>query len=138
MIHAFVDCDVIIDLLTQRTPFFHDSSLIFQLALEDKLQLFTSPLAISNIHYMLRKTKTESQTRHAIKQLLSIVDISEMNKSTVVNALESEMKDFEDAMQSYSARPLSCDYIITRNTKDYKKSVLEAKTPSEILSLIQS
>ena len=34
MIHAFVDCDVIIDLLTHREPHFTDSALIFQRALE--------------------------------------------------------------------------------------------------------
>ena len=136
MIHAFVDCDVIIDLLTRREPHFSDSSLIFQSALENKLKLFTSPLAIANVHYMIRKTKSEENTRKAISKLLSFITITEMNQNTVLKALESDMKDFEDALQSFSAEPLACDYIITRDTKDYKKSSLEAKTPFKINQLI--
>ena len=133
MIHAFVDCDVIIDLLTHREPHFTDSALIFQRALEKKIKLFTSPLAIANVHYMVRKTKDEQKTRDAISKLLKIITITDMNQSTVLNALSSEMKDFEDALQSNSASLLACDYVITRNTKDYKKSDLEAKKPFEIL-----
>ena len=137
MIHAFVDCDVIIDLLTRREPHFSDSSLIFQSALENKLKLFTSPLAIANVHYMIRKTKGEDKTREAISKLLSFITITVMNQNTVLKALESDMKDFEDALQSFSAEPLACDYIITSKTNDYKKSILEAKTPFEINKLIQ-
>ena len=136
MIHAFVDCDVIIDLLTHREPHFTDSALIFQRALENKIKLFTSPLAIANVHYMVRKNKDEQKTRDAISKLLKIITITDMNQSTVLNAINSEMKDFEDAMQSHSASLLACDYVITRNTKDYKKSELEAKKPFEVLPLL--
>ena len=136
MIHAFVDCDVIIDLLTHREPHFTDSALIFQRALEKKIKLFTSPLAIANVHYMVRKTKDENKTRDAISKLLNIIEVTDMNKSTVHSALESEMKDFEDAMQSYSASLQACDYVITRNIKDYKNSDLEAKKPYEVLQIL--
>ncbi|EDM27864.1 PIN domain protein [Lentisphaera araneosa HTCC2155] len=137
MIHAFIDCDVIIDLLTRREPHFKESALLFQSALDKQIKLFTSPLAIANVHYMVKKSKDEQQTRNAISKLLTIIEIADMTKSTVIKALNSDMKDFEDALQSYTAEPLACDYIITRNTKDYKKALLEAKTPTEINQIIQ-
>lgn len=85
MIQAFVDCDVIIDLLTYREPHFTDSALVFQRALEKRLKLFTSPLTIANVHYMVRKTKNEEQTREAISKLLTIISITDMNQSTVLS-----------------------------------------------------
>ena len=136
MIRAFVDCDIIIDLLTRREPHFTDSALIFQRAFEGKLTLLTSPLAIANVHYIIRKMKGEHSSRNAINKLLKVITITDMNQSTVFNALKSDMKDFEDALQSSSAATLPCDFIITRNIKDYKKSNLEAKKPIEALQLL--
>jgi predicted nucleic acid-binding protein len=61
MIHAFIDCDVIIDLLTRREPHFKESALVFQAALDKRIQLFTSPLAIANVHYMVKKIKMSNK-----------------------------------------------------------------------------
>ena len=94
MIHAFIDCDVIIDLLTRREPHFKESALLFQSALDKQIQLFTSPLAIANVHYMVKKSKDEQQTRNAISKLLTIIEIADMTKNTVIKALNSDMKDF--------------------------------------------
>jgi len=41
--------------------------------------------------------------------------------------------DFEDALQIAAARKCSAEYIITRNIKHYKKSVIPAITPQLFL-----
>ena len=35
-----------------------------------------------------------------------------------------------------SARLEKCDYVVTRNTKDFKKSVVPSKTPTELLEIL--
>lgn len=129
----FVDCDVIIDLLTAREPFFKDSALVFQQAQDNDIALYTSPLAIANVYYIVRKSKGDEKTREILLKLLSIVKLIAIGEDSVLQALNSGFKDFEDAIQYYAAKPMSCDYIITRNVKDYKMSSIKATTPKELI-----
>ena len=65
---------------------------------------------------------------------MSIVDIAIIDKKTVLNALNSEFKDFEDALQNFSAiNESDIQVIITRNIKDYKTSSLAVMTPENYL-----
>ena len=53
-----------------------------------------------------------------------------MDRNVIEKALNSGFKDFEDALQGYSAvNSGNIDLILTRNLKDYKKSELGVFTP---------
>ena len=136
MMSIFVDCDVIIDLLTHREPHFFESAKLFQACQNGKVSLLTSPLVIANIHNIVRKSKGEKQTREVLKKLLSLIKLTAIYGKIILNALNSTMKDFEDAIQSLSAKPLKCKYIVTRNIKDYKQSTIKAITPTEMNKLL--
>jgi predicted nucleic acid-binding protein len=45
--------------------------------------------------------------------------ITEMNEKTTRLAAKSNIDDFEDALQYYSALESKCECIITENTKDF-------------------
>ena len=136
MIKVFVDCDIIIDLLTRREPHFYESAKFFQQYELGKTELITSPLAIANVHYITRKTLGSDKSKEVIQKLLQIISLSELTQDIVNESLKSQIYDFEDAIQSISARNCSCIYIVSRNVKDYKKSDVPAKTPSEINQLL--
>ncbi len=136
MIQAFVHSDVIIDLLTHREPHFYESAKLLQKCQDKKIKLCTSPLAIANVHYIVRKVKGEEQTRDVLRKILSLIELTILDAATVKNALDSGMKDFEDAMQAQSAKLFNSSYIITRNIKDYKQAPIEAKTPKEINAIL--
>ncbi|MDR2618464.1 MAG: PIN domain-containing protein, partial [Treponema sp.] len=53
----------------------------------------------------------------------------------IQKALESGFNDFEDAVQYFTAVENKIDYIITRNTEDYKKSTIKIYTPSQYLKI---
>ena len=57
-------------------------------------------------------------------------------KNSIIVALNSDFKDFEDALQNYAAEINGeISLIITRNTKDYKKSELGVMSPEDFLKL---
>lgn len=45
------------------------------------------------------------------------------------------MKDFEDAVQVFSAKASGVKLIVTRNTKDFNYSPIKAVTPEDFLSI---
>ena len=60
-----------------------------------------------------------------------------LNEQTVEKGLNSDIKDFEDALQYFSATESECEIIITRNGKDFKKSLIPVMTANEFLSSLK-
>ena len=61
--------------------------------------------------------------------------VIEISGSILQKALNSEIKDFEDAVIEVSAVKENADYIVTGNLKDFKKSVIKAISPDELLAI---
>jgi len=131
---VLIDTDVLLDFFFDRKPFAEYSAEVLNLCEKNKLVGFTTPVIISNVYYLLRKTAKHDIIVEKIKQLLSIIEIIKMDKNTVINALNSEFKDFEDALQNFSAiENGGIKVILTRNIKDFKKSELAILTPETYL-----
>ena len=133
---VFVDTDVIIDFLIDRQPHAIWSSKIFNLADQGEVELYTSSLIINNIHYITRRIIGTNKSKEII---LALLDLLEVSKSDILNALKSEIKDFEDAIQhSVAIKNSGINSIITRNTKDYKHSKISVFSPEAILKIIKN
>ncbi len=136
MNNILIDTDVILDFFFDRKPHSDYSSIIFTLCEQKKIKGFITPVIISNVYYLLRKTATHKKVMEKLNLLLSITDVLVMNKEVVRQAMNSEFKDFEDALQNFSAIINGkISSIVTRNVKDYKKSEIGVLTPK---SFIQS
>jgi hypothetical protein len=66
---------------------------------------------------------------------LDLLDVLGIDKEIILLALNSKILDFEDAIQSTASEFNSINYIITRNTKDYKELRIKALTPIEFIKL---
>jgi len=131
---VLIDTDVILDFFFDRDPFAEFAAEIFNLCEENKIIGFTTPVIICNVYYLLRKSARHEIIIEKIKQLLNIIDIVKMDKDVVLGALNSNFKDFEDALQNFSAiENKEINIILTRNVKDYKKSELAVLTPETYL-----
>ncbi len=51
-----------------------------------------------------------------------LIEVLPMDDKIITLSLESDFKDFEDAIQYYTAVENQIDIIITRNLKDFKTS----------------
>lgn len=130
---AFVDADVILDLLAHRIPHFHFAALIFTFAEMQKLQLYTSPSILINTFYILRKQIGSESAKQAIRKLRLLVHVIESDEKVIDSSLNSEFSDFEDAIQYYTVKKFNISTIITRNVKDYKKSAILVQDPENFL-----
>lgn len=130
MNQLLLDTDVVLDFFLDRQPFAEDATRILALCEEQQLQVFVTPVSISNVYYILRKLGSHSKVITHLKQLLTLVEVASVHKEVVLEALESDFKDFEDALQHFAANSEpSIQLIITRNLKDYSKSSLAVMTP---------
>lgn len=135
---VLIDTDVILDFLFDRKPFSEDAAQILSWCENGKIQGFVTSIMLSNIYYLLRKTAKHEKVIENLKMLLNIVDVITTNKDTVLDALHSEFKDFEDALQNFSAQNSNeIKVIITRNSKDYKTSNLAIMEPETYINLVK-
>ena len=129
-----IDTDVILDFFFDRVPFSDDALSILNLCENKKIKGFITPVMLSNIYYILRKTAKHEKVIESLKNLMNIVDVLIIYRESVLEALHSNFKDFEDALQNYSAEnQKEISIVITRNTKDYKTSTLSVMTPENYL-----
>jgi predicted nucleic acid-binding protein len=54
----------------------------------------------------------------------------------LLEALTYAAPDFEDAVQVASARASGAEYIVTRNEKDFRDSLVPAADPATVLALL--
>lgn len=140
MKEVLLDVDMILDAMTDRKPFSEDAIQILDLCEKRIIKGYTTPVIISNLYYILRKMGTShEQTLSNLRMLVSSIlfDIVIIDKVSILVALNSGFADFEDALQNFSAESHpDISTIITRNTKDYKKSNLAVMTPKEFLGTL--
>jgi len=132
--NVLLDTDVILDFFLDRKPFSDDTARIFALCESKEVHGFITPVAYSNTYYLLRQAAHHDRVIDKLKLLLSITDVLPMDRDVVVQALNSGFSDFEDALQ-YSAAIVggNIDAIITRDTKDYRKSRIAVLTPESFI-----
>lgn len=139
MKQVLIDSDVILDFLLEREPFSSDASKVLALCANSIIKGFVTPVIVSNTFYILSKLISNKMAKSKIKTLLIDLDVLMMNKSIVIEALNSNFKDFEDALQYYSAvNNKEIDTIITRNIKDYKLSNIPIYTSTHYIKAFKT
>lgn len=136
MTRILIDTDVILDFFFDRQPFSDKAAKIFSLCESKEIKGFVTPVIISNVYYLLKQTAKHEKVIEKLKLLVSITEVLVIDKEVILQALNSDFKDFEDALQNYSAElDKEIDLIITRNTKDFKNSLLAVMTPDNYIKI---
>jgi len=132
-----VDTDVILDFFFDREPFSENAAKILSLCEMKKVTGYVTPVIVSNVYYLLRQTAKHEKVIEKLGLLISFMEVLIVDKASILRALNSEFKDFEDALQNYAAeQSKEIDVLITRNIKDFKRSNLSVMTPDDYLKML--
>lgn len=129
----FVDTDIILDLLSYREPFYIHSANLFSAADKNEIKLFVSSLSFANLNYILYRQFSAEQARKKLFKFKTLVTVLAVTDKIVELALSSDFKDFEDALQYFSATENNIKILLTRNLKDYKNAEISILTAEQFL-----
>lgn len=139
MKHVFLDTNIVIDVLANREPFSNFSSKLLDYGDKGKINIYISALSYSNIYYILRKTCSHKEMISLLKDINSILTTIDVTGYVIQEALDSTLKDFEDAIQLNTALSnKKIQAIITRDPKGFKNTEISVLTPQEAISIIES
>jgi predicted nucleic acid-binding protein len=131
---VFIDSDIILDLIQERENY-SDALRLFTLIEENKVHGYASPLIFANLFYILRKQESNKFALQVLMRLKALLHVLTINEKIIELALSSGFKDFEDAIQYYSALEENLEYLITRNKEDYKKTGIIICNAREYLAI---
>ena len=135
MKHVFMDTNVVIDFLTNRQPFLLDAAILFDMAVKVQIKIYISALSYGNIYYVLKRSFVNSMAISLLNELAEMTEIVDVTKAIIRQSLKTDFKDYEDAIQYYCALSIEdINFIVTRDTKDFKKSALAILTPAEAVA----
>ena len=136
MTRILIDTDIILDFFFDRKPFSENAAKTLSLCESKEIKGFITPVIISNVYYLLRQTAKHEKVIEKLRMLVSFTEILVIDKDAILQALNSDFKDFEDALQNYAAElDKEIDLILTRNTKDFKNSSLAVMTPDNYIKI---
>jgi predicted nucleic acid-binding protein len=136
MINILLDTNIVIDLLASRDPFYAEAAKLFSLADKKSIKLSISALSLANTHYILAKFTNDLDVRKILRNFKVIVTVLPLDDKVVDLALNSDFKDFEDAIQYFTAIENDQKLIVTRNKSDFKDSKIPVMTAGEFLKSI--
>lgn len=139
MKRILIDTDVILDFFFDRRPFSDNAAKVLSLCESREIKGFITSVIISNVYYLLRQTSRHEKVIEKLMQLVTITEILTTDRDIIIKALNSNFKDFEDALQNYSAELNGqIDLIVTRNIKDFSNSSLGVMTPENYLKTLNA
>ena len=131
---VFLDTNVIIDVLAAREPFFRDSQRVVDYCERHSESGFLASLTFCTAAYVLRKSVGKDELPDKLKTLRKIFDVLPVTKVSVDWAIDSQLPDFEDAMQFECASAAKMDVIVTRDKSGFDGVEIPVLTPMEFVS----
>lgn len=122
----------------ERREFFEKIKRNYAVNYSKRYSSLCNPTTTTDIYYILKKSKGHKSTIEFLGNLFGFVDIAKVSSEIFMNALQSELTDFEDAVQVEIAKQNGIGIVITRNKADFVISDVTVFTPDEFFQHYQS
>ena len=133
---VLIDTNIVLDIALKHKQFVEKASELLEILEVNKISVYVSATSVTDIYYILRKSKSHREVISFLKSFFNYIEIAGVDKIVVINALNSNIKDFEDAIQIETAKEQNIRTVITRNKKDFEKSGLKIYNPNDYINLI--
>ena len=131
-----IDTNVVLDVLQAREPFYEASKRLLAAAETGRVQGMIAAHTVTTLFYLISKDKSTGHARATITNLLQFLKVASVDQSTIEQALNLSYPDFDDAVQMMSAAQSKCDFLISRNTDDFKPALLPVLSPVDFLTAL--
>ncbi|KAF0146046.1 MAG: httm domain protein [Nitrospirae bacterium] len=132
-------CDInfILDIFLKREPFYRSAAEVFRKIEERELKGYLCSLSFPTLFYLLTKELNREKALKTLEKIRIVFSVAPVDEKVIDMSLVSDFRDFEDAVQYYSAIHAKADCVITRNKADYRDNRIPVLAPDEFLALLE-
>jgi predicted nucleic acid-binding protein len=134
----FLDTNVVLDVLTDREPWFKDSAAVLTLLDDPGVDGLVAAHTVTTLFYLASKHLGRKRAASVLLDLLDHVTVTPLDQDLLLRALSLGWEDVEDAVQGISAQRAEADYFVTRNPSDFPSTSVSVVTPAELLTILAS
>ncbi|MDR2834061.1 MAG: PIN domain-containing protein [Streptococcaceae bacterium] len=132
--NILVDTNIWLDIILKREGFYEKSLNSIETLISRGFNIFLTATTITDIYYIAkRQLKDEQFVKNTIRDLIKSFQIIPVDKERLTQALFLAVEDFEDSIQVSAGFSMRCEYILTRNVKDFENTLLIPITPMQLL-----
>ena len=135
--HVLLDSNVIVDFVLKRPGFVENANRIFEIVETKILVGCISSSAVTDVYYIVENKTNPNYAWEMVEYLYQTLLILPVVRETIRTALDSNMKDFEDAVQAAAAQNFDIDTVVTRDKKGFHNSGLQVYSPEEFLKALK-
>ncbi len=121
---VFLDTNIILDLLDSTRTYHNISKKVFENLIDQNYKIIISEDILTTIYYIV---KNKQAVLKFYEMVIAQWEIISFGKETIVDAInlckDNSVLDFEDVLQSLSAKKSDCNLIITNDKNFYKCGV---------------
>jgi predicted nucleic acid-binding protein len=132
---VLLDLNVVLDVVQRRTPHYRASALALSRVARGEVEGVLPSHAITTLYYIVAKYADRTRADDTVDWMLGHFNIASAHKEVFVRARSLDFSDFEDAVTAVLADQAGCDYLVTRNIKDFGEAPIEVVTPLQFLGL---
>ena len=129
---AFLDTNVLIDLLTERPP--EGAEAVKLLAMQElgDVELWASAKSFTDMFYVMREENPSEVVQQAFIDSLEYLQVGELGCEDIRAAAERKWTDFEDCLIDVCAEKIRADVLLTRDKDGFKQSRLKTASPKQM------
>ena len=127
---------MLLDVLGRRPPNWPQASRVWTLAETGSIQAYISAISYNNTYYIVRRWGGRKRAESSLRLLRDVFETVDLTQKILIQAMDSELSDFEDSIQYFSAIHTNASFIITRNTEDFPKVGPIVMSPGEWLATL--
>ncbi len=132
-VKVMYDLNILLDVLQNRQAFYQHSAAALGMALKGQCSGLFPGHALTTIHYLLTRYADRDAANQAVDFILDHLQVCDADHQLFKQARSYPMKDFEDAVVASLASHNGCQWIVTRNIRDFAASPVDALLPEEFL-----
>nr|VFK24541.1 MAG: Predicted nucleic acid-binding protein, contains PIN domain [Candidatus Kentron sp. LPFa] len=129
-----LDLNILLDVAQGREPFYAASAGVLSVLLRGEATACIPGHALTTLHYILSRGSSKETADEFIDWLLARFQVIGEDHGVFARARSLKMADFEDAVVASAAEAAGCQWIVTRNPKDFLASPVAPLTPEEFLA----
>ena len=130
------DTNVLLDVVLHREPFYDASYLALSYCEDESVTGLVADTSLTDLFYITHHALHDNELSYqALEAALEILSPVSPTPEDIASAIKERRRDFEDALLAKIAERESCDYLITRNVKDFKGYSFKAISPADFVKL---
>jgi predicted nucleic acid-binding protein len=124
------DTNVLLDIFEKRSGHSETASVCVNRVLAGVLEGFVPAHTVTTLAYFFERPTSSITPHSGVAWIVDHFSVSACDAEILRCALQSQVTDFEDAVVEQCALRSQCDYILTRNLRDFSKSTVPAILPA--------